>query len=199
MRVPLDNLAEWKHLAYRELRKTLDRRSFIREGLSALTGAAMAGTLLKAFSGGRAFADPAPIDSSHAVKTGTFFIPRLKFDVLSGPCIWNVYPHADVILRQSLARLTNINVSQEPVVVNLADFNSLRHYPFVFATDELHFEPVTDEPHALIARAGHPLAARSGLQLEELARHGGQMPAQVNGQANYSVQPGANGDGGAWQ
>lgn len=41
---------------------------------------------------------------------------------------------------------------------------------------ELAFEPVTDEPHALIARAGHPLAGRSGLQLEELARQGWILP-----------------------
>jgi DNA-binding transcriptional LysR family regulator len=36
------------------------------------------------------------------------------------------------------------------------------------AADELHFEPLTDEPHLLIARAGHPLAGRSDVQLEEL-------------------------------
>lgn len=41
---------------------------------------------------------------------------------------------------------------------------------------ELAFEPVTDEPHALIARVGHPLAGRSGLQLEELARQGWILP-----------------------
>lgn len=35
---------------------------------------------------------------------------------------------------------------------------------------ELHFEPITDEPHSLIARAGHPLAGRTGLQLDELAQ-----------------------------
>ncbi len=138
MLVPLGNLAEWKHVARRELRKTMDRRSFLRGGLGALTGAALAGTLAKIF-GGRLFAAEAPIDTSHAVKTATFFFPRLKFDVLNHQCVWNAYPHADVILRQSLAKLTNIHVSQEPVVVSLADFNTLRHYPFVFATDQTHF------------------------------------------------------------
>jgi DNA-binding transcriptional LysR family regulator len=34
---------------------------------------------------------------------------------------------------------------------------------------ELNFEPITDEPHSLIAAAGHPLAGRSDLQLAELA------------------------------
>jgi DNA-binding transcriptional LysR family regulator len=41
---------------------------------------------------------------------------------------------------------------------------------------ELAFEPVTDEPHSLIARAGHPLAGRNSLQLEELARQGWILP-----------------------
>lgn len=36
------------------------------------------------------------------------------------------------------------------------------------AADELNFEPLTDEPHLLIARAGHPLAGRTDLQLDEL-------------------------------
>jgi hypothetical protein len=143
MPVPLDNLAEWKHLMYRQLRKTLDRRRFLHGGLAALAGSTMIGTLLRVFGGGGgqvfgASADDA-VDTSRAVKTGTFFFPRLKFDVTNGKCNWDVYPYADVILRKSLAKLTNVNVSQEPVVVSLADFNTLRHYPFVFATDELHF------------------------------------------------------------
>ncbi len=44
------------------------------------------------------------------------------------------------------------------------------------AGGELAFEPITDEPHSLIARAGHPLAARIGLQLEELAHAGWILP-----------------------
>ena len=118
MKAPLDNLAAWKYLAYRQLRKTMDRRSFLRGGLSALTGAALFGTLGKIFGGSLASAAE-DVDNSHAVTTGTFFFPRLKFDVLNGACEWNVYPHADVILRQSLAKMTNINVSQEPVVAGI--------------------------------------------------------------------------------
>jgi DNA-binding transcriptional LysR family regulator len=41
---------------------------------------------------------------------------------------------------------------------------------------ELDFEPITDEPHCLIARVGHPLAASTNLQLDELARHGWILP-----------------------
>lgn len=35
---------------------------------------------------------------------------------------------------------------------------------------ELCFEPIIDEPHSLVVRAGHPLLARSALDLAELAR-----------------------------
>ena len=44
------------------------------------------------------------------------------------------------------------------------------------AATDLHFEPVTDEPHSLIVRAGHPLLQQSGLQLAELARHSWILP-----------------------
>ncbi len=44
------------------------------------------------------------------------------------------------------------------------------------AASELTFEPVTDEPHSLIARAGHPLAQRDDLTLDELARAGWILP-----------------------
>ncbi|MBV7537043.1 LysR family transcriptional regulator [Duganella sp. sic0402] len=36
------------------------------------------------------------------------------------------------------------------------------------AADELNFEPLTDEPHLLIARASHPLMTRTDLKLEDL-------------------------------
>lgn len=41
---------------------------------------------------------------------------------------------------------------------------------------ELNFEPVTDEPHCLIARAGHPLAQRTDLRLAELAQASWILP-----------------------
>lgn len=41
---------------------------------------------------------------------------------------------------------------------------------------ELTFEPVTDEPHSLIAGAGHPFAQRTDLQLADLAREGWVLP-----------------------
>lgn len=44
------------------------------------------------------------------------------------------------------------------------------------AASELHFEPVTDEPHRLIVRAGHPLAGRTDLSLDELAQQSWILP-----------------------
>jgi DNA-binding transcriptional LysR family regulator len=41
---------------------------------------------------------------------------------------------------------------------------------------ELNFEPLTDEPHSLIVRAGHPLLARSDLRLPDLAREAWILP-----------------------
>lgn len=41
---------------------------------------------------------------------------------------------------------------------------------------QLSFEPLTDEPHMLVARAGHPLADRPGLSLAELARQSWIVP-----------------------
>lgn len=37
------------------------------------------------------------------------------------------------------------------------------------AASQLNFEPLTDEPHSIVARANHPLAGRTDLTLQELA------------------------------
>ena len=44
------------------------------------------------------------------------------------------------------------------------------------AAAELRFEPITDEPHSLIVRAGHPLAGRSDLTLAEVGQQGWILP-----------------------
>jgi len=41
---------------------------------------------------------------------------------------------------------------------------------------ELNFEPLTDEPHSLIVRAGHPLAGNNNLKLENLVKEGWILP-----------------------
>jgi DNA-binding transcriptional LysR family regulator len=46
------------------------------------------------------------------------------------------------------------------------------------AAGELDFEPLSDEPHCIFARAGHPLQARDDLRLDDLACAGRIQPAQ---------------------
>lgn len=46
------------------------------------------------------------------------------------------------------------------------------------AAAELHFEPITDEPHCLLVRAGHPLLARTGVDLRELAGQAWIVPPE---------------------
>ncbi len=41
---------------------------------------------------------------------------------------------------------------------------------------ELNFEPLADEPHSLIVRAGHPLAGNDHLKLEDLVNEGWILP-----------------------
>src|SRR5690606_17316813 len=45
---------------------------------------------------------------------------------------------------------------------------------------ELDFEPLADEPHAVIVRAGHPLAQRSSISHADLAEHGWIMPPEAS-------------------
>lgn len=44
------------------------------------------------------------------------------------------------------------------------------------AASELNFEPITDEPHGIIVRAGHPLLQRDDLSLPDLVRQGWILP-----------------------
>jgi len=127
------DLNDWKRQVLGRLRPYLDRREFLQA--AAVGSAALAGA---AFRPGRAVAGAKAVK---AVKTGTFSFPRLLFHVKDETKdIWNAYPIADVILRRRLEQLTNINVNQNPVVVQLADLEKLCRYPFVFATSEGYFD-----------------------------------------------------------
>jgi DNA-binding transcriptional LysR family regulator len=44
--------------------------------------------------------------------------------------------------------------------------------------DELHFQPITDEPHCLVVRPGHPLLGARDLTLEELAEQAWILPPE---------------------
>jgi DNA-binding transcriptional LysR family regulator len=104
------------------------------------------------------------------VDVGTVLTPSTTF-----------LPAAVILLKQAHARVqVSINVDTSKLLVSrlrAGEFDMvIGRILDLDATDELQFEPVTDEPHALIARAGHPLATRSSLQLDELARQGWILP-----------------------
>lgn len=87
---------------------------------------------------------------AEAVKTGQFVFPRLQFTVYDETVdLWNASPKGDVILRTKLQQLTNINVSQDPKVVHLGDFDELCRYPFVFMTSEGSFKLPENEERNL--------------------------------------------------
>lgn len=111
----------------------LSRRRFLK------TAAAGAGALAAGLGG--LLTSPRRLSADEAVKTGQFIFPRLQFSVKDEtPDRWNVGPVGDVNLRRKLQELTNINVSLEPKVVRLGDFDEMCRHPFVFMTSEGYFD-----------------------------------------------------------
>jgi hypothetical protein len=161
-----DELRDWKRQVLWKVRWHLSRREFLRAavaGSAALAGAALLpGSMLRSASGqttarsahgAEVSSAPAsgpaatmPGKPPKAVKTGTFYFPRLLFHVKDETGDqWNTDPVGDAILRQRLIQLTNINASPDPVVVKLADLDSMCRYPFVFATSEGYFDLPANE------------------------------------------------------
>jgi len=113
-----------------EIGRLWSRRGLLKTSLGGAAAAAM-GLLGPAAATARA---------DTPVETGKFVFPRLQFAVYDNtPDIWNVGPSGDVILRKKLRELSNINVSMEPKIVRLGDFDELCRYPFVFMTSEGYF------------------------------------------------------------
>jgi len=134
-------LADWKHEVLREVRGHLSRRDFLRAAAVGSAAMGALGLLPRSATAVEPLADDDGADGPKAVKTGTFFFPRLMFHVRDETGDqWNIYPVGDVILRKRLGQLTNINASQDPVVVRLADLDTACRYPFVFATSEGYFD-----------------------------------------------------------
>ena len=145
-----DHFREWKHEVLRSLElptaparggpdpmeSACGRRDFLRV-TAQLFGAALVGSELLGGMSRLARAD----EPDDAVETGIFIFPRLKFSVKDETHDqWFCYPSADTILRKNLERLTNINVSREPVIVSLAEMDQMCRYPFVFMTSEGYFD-----------------------------------------------------------
>jgi hypothetical protein len=131
------------------------RRGLFRAGATGLLGSMFAGSLLSRLIETPALAAP-------AVKTGQFVFPRLQFTVYDETTdMWNISPIGDVNLRKKLQSLTNINVSQDPKVVHLGDFDEMCRFPFVFMTSEGYFKlPEKEEKNLreFLERGGFVLA-----------------------------------------
>jgi hypothetical protein len=84
---------------------------------------------------------PAPMKASASVgdlvKTGQFFFPRLQFQCNENvPDKWDIHLVGDQILRESVKKMTNINILADYVIVNLDRQEEMCEYPFVFMTSE---------------------------------------------------------------
>jgi len=132
----------------------LSRRRFLSLGARSLAG------LFLASATGMLASQQARGDT--AVKTGQFIFPRLAFSTTGGTHkFWNISPSGDAILRRELQKQTNINVSMDPKVVRLGDFDEMCQNPFVFMTAGGGFElPPNEEQnlHEFLERGGFILA-----------------------------------------
>lgn len=139
---------------FREIER-LSRRRFLKLGAKTLGGVALGS--VAALLGMRSTAR-----ADKAVETGRFVFPRLQFSTIDGtPKHWDISPEGDAILRRELKRLTNINVSMEPKVVRLGDFDEMCLNPFVFMTAGGSFElPANEEQnlHEFLERGGFIMA-----------------------------------------
>lgn len=113
----------------------LTRRSALKAGALAAT-AALLGPLAGIMSSRAEAADP--IDPAR--RADQFVFPRLQFTVRDNtPDRWDVGPVGDVNLRRKLREMTNVDVSMDPKVVRLSDFDDMCRNPFVFMTSEGDF------------------------------------------------------------
>lgn len=120
-----------------ELRRSSSRRDILRAGAFGFAAGILAP--FASFFTGTMFGSEARAEQ--AVKTGKFIFPRLKFSVKDETHDqWDTGLSGDAILRKNLRELTNVNASDEPKVVKLADFDDLCQHPFVFMTSEGYFK-----------------------------------------------------------
>jgi hypothetical protein len=112
----------------------LSRRSTLKLGALAAT-AALLGPLAGLLAPTASAADP-----DTARRADQFIFPRLQFTVRDNtPDRWDVGPSGDVILRRKLREMTNVDISMDPKVVRLNDFDDMCRNPYVFMTSEGDF------------------------------------------------------------
>ncbi len=138
-------LKDWKQELLGHVRWRLSRREMLRATAAAAAVLGMP-RILRPRGTEALAAEQAPA----AVKTGTFYFPRLAFRVKDETGDhWSAGLDADVILRKRLQELTNINASAEPVVARLSDLEHMCRYPFVFMTSEGYFKLPDEEERNL--------------------------------------------------
>jgi hypothetical protein len=141
----------------------LPRRRFLHTAAAGVAGLCGASVMpIGGSQAARGAAAARPAANNRIVRTGQFVFPRLQFSVYDETIdIWNCGPIGDVNLRHKLQELTNINVSQEPRVVRLGDFDDMCRNPFIFMTSEGYFKLSSVEENNLrefLERGGFILA-----------------------------------------
>jgi DNA-binding transcriptional LysR family regulator len=120
----------------------------------------------------RARAALAEMDLGGRVAVGTVLTPATGLLPTAVLQLKRDYPrlHVAIEVDASKALIARLQAGQlEMVVGRILDPE---------AVDELDFEPLSDEPHCIFARAGHPLEHRADLSLSDLATAGWILPAQ---------------------
>jgi len=93
----------------------------------------------------------------------------------------SLVPQAVQLLKTRHERLhVSIEIDASKALVDRLRAGALDHPPILSrdacVADELAFEPLADEPHRFVVRAGHPLLGREPLDLKALAGEGWILP-----------------------
>jgi len=130
----------------------------------------------------RAGAALAEMDAAHqeVMELLSGLTGRIALGTVMTPSI-SLLPEAVKLLKARHARVhVSIEVDSSKVLIERLRAGSLDlvigRILDTESAAELNFEPLTDEPHSVIARAGHPLADRASLQLEDLVKEGWILP-----------------------
>jgi hypothetical protein len=138
---------------------SLSRRRFLQKGAKSASGMLLASTFISTFMN---YLGAMSARADKAVETDKFVFPRLQFTTVDGTGKhWDISPLGDSILRQQLTGLTNVNMSMEPKIVRLSDFDDMCLNPFVFMTAGGAFTlPDNEEKnlHEFLERGGFILA-----------------------------------------
>jgi hypothetical protein len=139
--------------------ESLSRRRFLKQGAKSAGGMVLATTFLGTFIN---YLGTMSARADKTVETGKFVFPRLQFSTVDTTRKhWDISPEGDVILRHELRKLTNVNISMEPKIVRLSDFEEMCLNPFVFMTAGGAFRlPENEEKnlHEFLERGGFILA-----------------------------------------